>query len=181
MIKPWSVGPYYPCQVGKLMMAVLLNSIHIFPFQPFDFALSYLDVHYLHRTVSPLIRDTLLSFIHPTLYFNPPLLTCFHHHLPLLFRPCPSTNLYTTATPPARDCNLLETQRHIDIHLPGFHHSIRALYEPLDLGTPQYYRGWWRKCYDVPAFQEYFEPAEETTSEWSLGITEDQVSGLESC
>jgi hypothetical protein len=117
MIKPWSVGPYYPCQVGKLMMAVLLNSIHIFPFQPFDFALSYLDVHYLHRTVSPLIRDTLLSFIHPTLYFNPPLLTCFHHHLPLLFRPCPSTNLYTTATPPARDCNLLETQRHIDIHL----------------------------------------------------------------
>jgi hypothetical protein len=57
-----------------------------------------------------------------------------------------------------------------------FHASIRALYEPYDLGTPQYYKGWWRKGFEVPAYKELFEPPEEGTSEWALGMTEDQAS-----
>jgi hypothetical protein len=59
---------------------------------------------------------------------------------------------------------------------PLYQRAIRDLYEPLDLGTPQYYKGLWRRCFDSIAYKELFEPPEESSSVWSLGITEDQVS-----
>jgi len=63
----------------------------------------------------------------------------------------------------------------IESNDPGWYASIRALLERHDLGTPQYYRQWWRKCFEVPEFEEYFGGKEEGSSEWSLGMTEDQV------
>ena len=63
----------------------------------------------------------------------------------------------------------------IESNEPGWYQSVRDLYQPLDLGTPQYYRGWWRKCFEVEACHELYEPPEQGTSEWTIGMTEDQV------
>ena len=53
--------------------------------------------------------------------------------------------------------------------------TLRTLYEPLDLGSPQYYRMLWRSMFDTAAYHELFEPKEETSVEWDLGMNEDQV------
>ena len=53
--------------------------------------------------------------------------------------------------------------------------AIRKLYEPLDLGSPQYYTSRWREVFDVPAYGELYDKVEESTSQWSKTMTEDQV------
>lgn len=64
----------------------------------------------------------------------------------------------------------------IESNRTGWHKAIRELYQPFDMGTPQYYKGWWRRGFESKAYQDLFEAPEETTSEWGLGMTEDQVS-----
>ena len=54
--------------------------------------------------------------------------------------------------------------------------DIRKHYQQHDRGTPQYYKGWWRKCFEVEAYAELFEKPEEKSSPWKVGMTEDQVS-----
>jgi hypothetical protein len=54
--------------------------------------------------------------------------------------------------------------------------DLRALYEPHDLGSPQYYKMLWRKGFEVEAYKELFEPPAESQSEWARGMTEDSVS-----
>lgn len=56
--------------------------------------------------------------------------------------------------------------------------DLRALYEPYDLGSPQYYKMLWRKGFETPAYKELFEPPAESHTEWAWGMTEDSVSGL---
>lgn len=53
----------------------------------------------------------------------------------------------------------------------------RELFEPYDLGTPQYYRGLWRRCFDDPAYKELFQESakEEETFGWERGITDQGV------
>ncbi|KAK4686483.1 hypothetical protein P7C73_g3647, partial [Tremellales sp. Uapishka_1] len=58
---------------------------------------------------------------------------------------------------------------------PGWTTELREFYEPYDLGTPQYYRGLWRDTFKVPAYDELFEAPQESTSRWSLPMTEDQL------
>ena len=47
-----------------------------------------------------------------------------------------------------------------------------------DAGTPQYYKMWWRKCFETDAFKELFgeEGRTETTFEWSTPVTDQIVS-----
>lgn len=66
--------------------------------------------------------------------------------------------------------NLEPTSSHISSTV---RHSI---YEPYELGTPQYHRGLWRSMFDVPAYNELFEPPQEASYAWSLGMTEESVS-----
>lgn len=54
--------------------------------------------------------------------------------------------------------------------------DLRALYEPYDLGSPQYYKMLWRKGFEVEAYKELFEPPAESHTEWAWGMTEDSVS-----
>lgn len=63
----------------------------------------------------------------------------------------------------------------IESNRTGWHKAIRELYQPFDMGTPQYYKGWWRRGFESKAYQDLFEAPEETTSEWGLGMTEDQL------
>jgi len=54
--------------------------------------------------------------------------------------------------------------------------DIRKHYQQHDRGTPQYYKGWWRKCFEVEAYAELFAKPEEKSAPWRVGLTEDQVS-----
>ncbi|CAD6573882.1 MAG: hypothetical protein TREMPRED_000955, partial [Tremellales sp. Tagirdzhanova-0007] len=58
---------------------------------------------------------------------------------------------------------------------PEWYRAIRDLQQPMDQGAPQYYQGRWKACFDVPEYDRYFEAPEMGASEWSVGITEDQV------
>ena len=60
----------------------------------------------------------------------------------------------------------------------GWYHAVREHYERIDMGSPQYYRMWWRKMFDVAEYRDSFDEAQEGTREWSLGMTEDQVGRL---
>ncbi|GFZ44789.1 hypothetical protein JCM24511_02515 [Saitozyma sp. JCM 24511] len=53
--------------------------------------------------------------------------------------------------------------------------DLRALYEPYDLGSPQYYKMLWRKGFEVEAYKELFEPPAESHTEWAWGMTEDSL------
>ncbi|WVQ80799.1 hypothetical protein IAT38_002905 [Cryptococcus sp. DSM 104549] len=61
----------------------------------------------------------------------------------------------------------------LEASLPTWQKTLRDTYEPFDLGTPQYYRGLWRKMFDTPAYSELFEPQEEWQTSWAVGLTED--------
>lgn len=57
----------------------------------------------------------------------------------------------------------------------AWHRSLRALYEPLDLGSPQYYRGLWRALYDTHAYAALFEDADTRQFPWHVGMAEDAI------
>jgi hypothetical protein len=59
---------------------------------------------------------------------------------------------------------------------PGFQRQLRDVYEEYTLDTPQYYKGWWKSMYDTKAYEELFAPAIHEVSEWSVGMTADQVN-----
>ena len=63
----------------------------------------------------------------------------------------------------------------IESNDPGYYRALRELYQPLDLGSPQYYRMLWRKMFDVDVYKTSFEPAEETQVQWSVEMDEDKV------
>jgi hypothetical protein len=44
------------------------------------------------------------------------------------------------------------------------------------LGTPQYFKGLWRKMFDTAAYKELFDTQVESKHPWSVGVTEDSVS-----
>lgn len=58
---------------------------------------------------------------------------------------------------------------------PGYHRKLRDVYEEYTLDTPQYYKGWWKAMYGTKAYEELFAPAVHEVSQWSVGMTEDQV------
>ncbi|WVF66620.1 hypothetical protein IAT40_001360 [Kwoniella sp. CBS 6097] len=58
---------------------------------------------------------------------------------------------------------------------PQWQADIRKAYQPYDLGSPQYYKGWWRKMFDTEAYKELFEKKEEVSFDWDVGMNEDQV------
>lgn len=57
----------------------------------------------------------------------------------------------------------------------GWHKRLREVYQPHDLGSPQYYRKLWRAMFDTKAYKELYSPAEETSFPWEMGMNEDQV------
>ncbi|WVQ72345.1 hypothetical protein IAR50_001896 [Cryptococcus sp. DSM 104548] len=60
----------------------------------------------------------------------------------------------------------------IESQSPAWQGLLRETYQPFDLGTPQYYKGWWRKMFDNPAYGELFDKQEERQVGWHAGITE---------
>ncbi|OWZ60013.1 hypothetical protein C356_00426 [Cryptococcus neoformans c45] len=58
---------------------------------------------------------------------------------------------------------------------PQWQADLREAYQGYDLGSPQYYKGLWRKMFETPAYKELFGPSEEHTIPWSVGITESGV------
>jgi hypothetical protein len=54
--------------------------------------------------------------------------------------------------------------------------DLRQYYQAHDRGTPQFYKGWWRRGFETEAYKELFQPQEEKTVSWEVGMTEDQVS-----
>ncbi|WVQ94246.1 hypothetical protein IAU59_001324 [Kwoniella sp. CBS 9459] len=58
---------------------------------------------------------------------------------------------------------------------PQWQADIRKAYQPYDLGSPQYYKGWWRKMFDTEAYKTLFEVKEEVGFKWDVGMNEDQV------
>ncbi|KAK8844700.1 hypothetical protein IAR55_006549 [Kwoniella newhampshirensis] len=63
----------------------------------------------------------------------------------------------------------------LESYTPSWQAAIREAYQPYDLGTPQYYKGLWRDMFETVAYKELFEDKEEWKTEWSVGITEDQL------
>lgn len=63
----------------------------------------------------------------------------------------------------------------IESNDPGYYRALRELYQPLDLGSPQYYRMLWRKMFDVDVYKASFEPPEETQVRWSVEMDEDKL------
>jgi SAM-dependent methyltransferase len=65
----------------------------------------------------------------------------------------------------------LESRQH------PFSNSILSVLPDYDQGTPQYYRMWWRKCFETDAFKELFgeEGKSEKTFAWSTPITDETV------
>ncbi|WWD06257.1 hypothetical protein V865_004344 [Kwoniella europaea PYCC6329] len=59
--------------------------------------------------------------------------------------------------------------------IPKWQGQVRESYEKYDLGSPQYYKGWWRKMFDTQAYEELFEEKEEWSTKWMKGITEDEL------
>ncbi|ORX34899.1 hypothetical protein BD324DRAFT_633114 [Kockovaella imperatae] len=57
----------------------------------------------------------------------------------------------------------------------GWCAEVRNLYEPFGRISPQYYLGKWRAVFDTPAYKALFEPQEESSSCWTLPMTEDQL------
>lgn len=53
--------------------------------------------------------------------------------------------------------------------------DVRTHYERYSGTTPQYFKGWWRRCFEVDAYGELYEPAEEKSVAWEVGMTEDEV------
>lgn len=53
--------------------------------------------------------------------------------------------------------------------------ELREVFQAMDRGSPQYYRGLWRAMFDCSAYTELFQPAEEQHFKWDLGMTEDQL------
>ncbi|WRT63286.1 uncharacterized protein IL334_000190 [Kwoniella shivajii] len=51
--------------------------------------------------------------------------------------------------------------------------SVRENYQQHDLGSPQYYKGWWREMFNTKAYKDLFEEKVEWSTEWGRGITED--------
>ncbi|WVW81347.1 hypothetical protein I302_103338 [Kwoniella bestiolae CBS 10118] len=58
---------------------------------------------------------------------------------------------------------------------PHWQGEIRDSYEPYDLGSPQYYKGLWRKMFETQAYMELFEEKEEWITTWGTGISEDEL------
>lgn len=56
-----------------------------------------------------------------------------------------------------------------------WHQALRDLYQPLDQGSPQYYRGGWKKLYDTDAYKSLFEPAQIEQFPWHMGMTEEGI------
>jgi hypothetical protein len=54
--------------------------------------------------------------------------------------------------------------------------KVTSFFEPYNLGTPQYFKGLWRKMFDTAAYNELFDTQVETKHPWSVGVTEDSVS-----
>jgi len=46
--------------------------------------------------------------------------------------------------------------------------ELRDLYEAHEQGTPQFRKGLWRKVFDTPSYQKYFQTAEESV--WSYHL-----------
>jgi SAM-dependent methyltransferase len=63
----------------------------------------------------------------------------------------------------------------LESNADAWHAALRELYQPLDLGSPQYYRMLWRKMFDTAAYKDLFEPAAEAHFPWEMGMDEDQV------
>jgi len=63
----------------------------------------------------------------------------------------------------------------LEANTDEWHQSLRDLYQPLDLGSPQYYRGLWRKMFDTQAYKTLFDPVEEDHFPWDMPCTEDQL------
>ncbi|RXK34966.1 hypothetical protein M231_07780 [Tremella mesenterica] len=57
----------------------------------------------------------------------------------------------------------------------GWFRSLRELYEPLDLGSPQYYRGLWRQTFEAETYKNGLQPPEMGTSEWEMVMDEDML------
>lgn len=55
-----------------------------------------------------------------------------------------------------------------------WHAGLREIYQPLDQGSPQYYRGLWRKMSDAKAIA-LFEDVEESHYDWAMEMNEDSV------
>ncbi|OCF42138.1 hypothetical protein I317_03989 [Kwoniella heveanensis CBS 569] len=58
---------------------------------------------------------------------------------------------------------------------PQWQADVRTAYQPYDLGSPQYYKGWWRKMFDTQAYKDLFEEKEEVGFKWDTGVSEDQL------
>ncbi|ODN73892.1 hypothetical protein, variant [Cryptococcus amylolentus CBS 6039] len=58
---------------------------------------------------------------------------------------------------------------------PSWQGLLRKTYQPFDLGSPQYYKGWWRKMFENPVYGELFEVQEEKQVGWSAEMTEQGV------
>jgi hypothetical protein len=56
----------------------------------------------------------------------------------------------------------------------GWQQRIRELYQPLDRGTPQYWKGLWREGFKTPAFGKNFEQPEEKQVSW-YRVVDDQT------
>ncbi|WWC85423.1 uncharacterized protein L201_000286 [Kwoniella dendrophila CBS 6074] len=61
----------------------------------------------------------------------------------------------------------------LESYIPEWQAKIRESYQPYDLGTPQYYKGWWKKMYETKAYKDLFEEKEDYKTRWSIGLTED--------
>lgn len=58
---------------------------------------------------------------------------------------------------------------------PQWQAELREAYQRYDLGSPQYYKGLWRKMFETPAYKELFDSSEQHTVPWYVGITEDGI------
>jgi hypothetical protein len=59
-----------------------------------------------------------------------------------------------------------------------FSRSILSVLPDYDQGTPQYYKMWWRKCFETEAYKAFFgdEGKTESTFEWNTPVTDERVS-----
>lgn len=63
----------------------------------------------------------------------------------------------------------------LEVNDDEWHKQLRETYQPLDLGSPQYYRMRWKAMFDTKAYSELFQPAQESHLPWSMGMTEDSL------
>jgi SAM-dependent methyltransferase len=63
----------------------------------------------------------------------------------------------------------------LEFNADPWHRRIRDLYQPLDLGSPQYYRGLWKAMFDTNAYKELYEPVHDEHLPWDMGMNEDQL------